>query len=90
MDEQRQKPENNLVWAIVSTLVCCWPLGVVAIVKAAQVDGLYYNGKYDEAVKTAEEAKKFAMWSAIVAGIFWFLYICIIVFLASLGFLNDL
>jgi hypothetical protein len=30
---------NNLVWAILSTLFCCLPLGVVSIVYASQVDG---------------------------------------------------
>jgi hypothetical protein len=29
---------NNLVWAIVSTLLCCWPLGVVSIIYAVRVD----------------------------------------------------
>ena len=34
-------PPNNLVWAILSTLFCCLPLGIVSIVYAAQVNGKY-------------------------------------------------
>ena len=30
---------NHLVWAILSTLFCCLPLGIVSIVYASQVDG---------------------------------------------------
>ena len=30
---------NNLVWAILATLFCCLPGGIVAIVYAARVDG---------------------------------------------------
>ena len=30
---------NNLVWAILTTLFCCLPLGIVSIVHAAKVDG---------------------------------------------------
>ena len=30
---------NNLVWAILSTLFCCLPAGIVSIVYAAQVNG---------------------------------------------------
>ena len=38
------KPDNNLVWAILSTILCCLPLGIVAIVYASKVDGLYNQG----------------------------------------------
>jgi hypothetical protein len=44
------KPDNYLVWAILSTLFCCLPLGVASIVFAAQVDGKYNSGDYAGAV----------------------------------------
>lgn len=31
-------PDNNLVWAILSTVLCCLPLGIVAIIKSTQVN----------------------------------------------------
>ena len=40
-----QKPDNNLVWAILSTVLCCMPLGIVAIIKATSVDTLWTAGK---------------------------------------------
>ena len=40
------KPDNYLVWAILSTLFCCLPLGIASIVFAAQVDGKYNSGDY--------------------------------------------
>ena len=36
------KPDNNLVLAIICTICCCLPLGIVGIVKASKVNGLYY------------------------------------------------
>ena len=42
-------PDNNLVWAILSTLFCCLPLGIVSIVKAASVNSLWAQGQYDQA-----------------------------------------
>ena len=33
------KPESYLVWAILSTVCCCLPFGVVSIVYASKVDG---------------------------------------------------
>lgn len=60
-----QKPENYLIWAILSTLFCCLPLGIVAVVKANQVDSLWLGQRYDEALAASNEAKKWTMISAI-------------------------
>lgn len=59
-------PDNNLVWAILSTVLCCMPLGIVSIVKATQVNTLWSQGQLDAARRTADEARKWAMWSAII------------------------
>nr|WP_116050981.1 CD225/dispanin family protein [Amycolatopsis palatopharyngis] len=72
-------PENHLVWAILSTVLCCLPLGIVSIVKSNQVQTLWAQGYPTEAQKAANDAKKWAMWSAIVAGIGVLLYIAFIV-----------
>lgn len=56
-------PDTNLVWAILATLFCCLPLGIVSIVKASQVTSLWAQGQYDAARKASEDAKKFALWS---------------------------
>ncbi len=60
-----QKPNNFLVWAILSTAMCWLPLGIVAILKASKVDALWHAGQHDEAIATAAEAKK---WTLITAG----------------------
>ncbi|WP_410611960.1 CD225/dispanin family protein [Amycolatopsis sp. lyj-109] len=72
-------PENNLVWAILSTVLCCLPLGIVAIVKANQVHTLWFQGFPAEAQKAAADARKWAMWSAISTGILLLLYVVFIV-----------
>ncbi len=61
----RQRPDNYLVWAILSTVLCCIPFGIVAIVKSTKVDTLWNDGRYDEAVQSAQDAKK---WAIIAAG----------------------
>jgi Interferon-induced transmembrane protein len=68
-------PDNNLVWAILSTVFCCLPLGIVAIVKSTQVSSLWAQGQHDAARKSAEDAKKFALWAAIVGIVLLALYI---------------
>jgi hypothetical protein len=49
---------NYLVQAILATLFCCWPLGIVAIVKAANVNSINQRGTYAEALAASAEAKK--------------------------------
>lgn len=72
------KPDNNLVLAIICTICCCLPLGIVGIVKASKVNGLYYAKQYEAANLAAQEAKK---WSLIGIGvglviniIYWLVY----------------
>ena len=87
--ENGTPPDNNLVWAILSTVLCCLPLGIVSIIKSTSVNTLWAQGQYDEARKAADDAKKFAMWSAGAALVVWVLYIIFIVVLgigsAALG-----
>lgn len=61
-----QAPNNYLVWSILVTLFCCLPLGIVAIIKSTQVNGLWGQGRYAEAQAAADSAKKFVMWSVII------------------------
>ena len=70
-------PANNLVWAILTTLFCCLPLGVASIVFAAQVNGKWNSGDFAGAQQSADKAKKFAMWSAII-GVIWIVVVIII------------
>ena len=59
--ENQVKPDNNMLWAILSTVFCCLPLGIVSIVYASKVNGLYTAGNYDEAQAAADKAKNWAM-----------------------------
>lgn len=69
------QPDNNLVWGILVTVLCCLPLGIVSIVKATQVSGLWGQGRYAEAQKSADDAKKFAMWGAIAGVVVGVIYL---------------
>jgi hypothetical protein len=58
-------PDNYLVWAILVTVFCCLPLGIVSIVKSSKVTTLWAQGQQAEAYAASQEAKKFAVWGAI-------------------------
>ncbi|MBR4161534.1 MAG: CD225/dispanin family protein [Bacteroidaceae bacterium] len=81
MSEQKYCPDTNMVWAILCTVLCCLPLGIVSIIKATSVEKLWYQGREEEARKASEDAKKYAMWGAIASLIVWVIYIA---FYASL------
>jgi len=68
-----------MVWAIVSTILCCWPLGIVAIIKASKVHSLWYQGQHAEAQRFADDAKKYANYSAVAGAIIAVLYIILLV-----------
>lgn len=74
MDQNRPRPQNYLVFAILTTVLCCLPAGVVSIVYAAKVNGLYAEGKYDEAESASKNAKTWAIVSAAVAAVGLILY----------------
>jgi hypothetical protein len=65
-DFQPVRISNNLVWAILSTLFCCLPLGIVAIVYAAQVDSKLAAGDIAGARQSAQSA---ATWSWVSFGL---------------------
>ncbi|GED96846.1 CD225/dispanin family protein [Gordonia crocea] len=79
------KPENNLVWAIVATLMCCLPLGIVAIVKAVSVDKLWAAGDFAGAQAAADDAKRWSIWSAIAGGVWALLWGIIAVVMIAVG-----
>lgn len=59
-----RKPDNYLVWAILSTIFCCLPFGIVAIVFSAQVDGAWESGDHARAQSLSQKAKTWTMVSA--------------------------
>jgi cytochrome b561 len=60
-----QAPNNYLVWAILATLFCFPVTGIVAIVKAASVNGLWTQGLHAEATAAAASARKWVIWSVV-------------------------
>jgi Interferon-induced transmembrane protein len=73
-----QAPNNHLVRAIIGILFCL-PFGIVAIVKASQVSGLWAQGQYDAAQASANSAKKWANWSIIIGIVVSIIYVILAV-----------
>lgn len=71
-------PPNYLVWAILSTLFCCLPLGIASIVFSAQVNSKFAAGDVAGAQNASKKAKTFALWATIVGAVVAVLYILLI------------
>ena len=72
-------PDNYLVWSILCTVLCCLPLGIVAIINSSKVNGLWAAGQFAAAQKASTDAKKFAMWGAIIGAIVGVIYLIVTV-----------
>ncbi len=67
----QREPDNYLVWAILCTVLCCLPFGIVSIVYSTRVSGLWAQGRYAEAQSASDSAKKWAIIGAIVGGVIY-------------------
>jgi len=88
MGTSREYVPNNLVWAILATLLCCLPLGIVSIVYAAKVDSLVAAGDVPAAHRAADAARNWAIAAALSGPmllVLWFMFLGGLATLGSLG-----
>lgn len=80
-------PSSHLVLAILTTIFCCLPLGIVSIVYASRVDSLYSVGDIAGATYNSLQARKWAYWGiglALVGAVLYFLFVVCLGMAASL------
>jgi hypothetical protein len=82
---QAEHIPNHLVWAILSTVLCCLPFGIVSIVYAARVDGKVLSGDLQGARNDSRLAANWAIASA--AG--FLLMVLVIVLLSIVGSIAE-
>lgn len=80
---------NYLVFAILTTIFCCLPAGVVSIIYAAQVNSKIQAGDIAGAMASSKNAKTWAMVSAGVGVAIIGLYIIFIVIMGGLGAMSN-
>ena len=91
---QPQKPINGttyLIFAIISTVLCCLPLGIVAIVYACKINSLQRSGDYAGAQNAAKKAKMFTIIgtvAALVVSIFYIIF-AVVIGIGSSDFDDD-
>ena len=78
-------PETHLTKAILVTILCCWPIGIPAIVNAAGVSNAFISGHYDMALEKSKNAENWCRYCIIAGVVFWILYVIIIVLCVVAG-----
>lgn len=63
-------PPTYLVWAVLATVLCCMPAGIVAIVYAASVSSKYYAGDIEGARRASRRAEAWII-ASVVLGLVW-------------------
>lgn len=71
----------NYLWqSIVVTILCCWPLGIPAIVYAAKVDGLKARGDVAGAMAASASAKTWCLVAGALGLVFGLLVFIVALF----------
>ncbi len=88
MNDQQLNPQspppNYLVWAILTTILCCLPFGIVSIIYAAQVNSKWTVGDFDGAKSSSKNAKTWA-WVSFGVGLAGVIIWAILVFVGGLA-----
>jgi hypothetical protein len=79
---------NYLVQAILCTLFCCLPFGIVAIVFAAQVNGKLAAGDYQGAVSCSDSARTWcwvSFWLGVVPMVLYVFFLAMMGMAGAIG-----
>lgn len=57
------QPATHLAWAIVTTLMCFLPFGVISLIYANRVNTLWDEGKYEDAILYSKRANIWGWWA---------------------------
>jgi len=79
---------NYLVPAILS-IFCCWPLGIVAIIFAAQVNGKVASGDLQGAADASKKAKMFSFIAIGIGVVVGVIYLLLTILGIGMGALSN-
>ncbi|MDR2147789.1 MAG: CD225/dispanin family protein [Tannerella sp.] len=82
---------ESILVTIISTLCCSsiisLVLGIIAIVKASNVDTYFNMGNVSEAVQNSDSAKKLTIWAAVIAAVWGIVFY---IFIFTIGLLGSI
>ena len=82
------KVPNYLIPAIISAL-CCFPLGIISIIFAAQVNGKVQSGDVTGALDASKKAKLFSIIFIAIGVVLWGGYLLVTFGIVGLSILSN-
>ena len=79
-----QNIDSGMIKAVLVTVLCCLPLGIVAIIKSSEVSGKLAVGDIAGAKASAEESHSWSNWGILLTIIFVILYFFLLLSLGSI------
>ena len=76
---KQAKPNNNLIFAIVTTVLCCLPLGGLAIYYAIQSDSAYNAGDLQAAEANGKSARNWSIAGVVLGAVGTIIYVILMV-----------
>lgn len=74
VNQMTPRPKSYLALAILTTIFCCLPFGIVSIVYAAKVDNAWNSNLHADAMEAADKAKKWAIAGILTSGVALIIY----------------
>ena len=73
-----ERPQNYLIFCILSILFCCWPLAVVALIYSTKVNSNYDVGNYAESLEYSRKTRNWLITSAICGVVLMIFYVILL------------
>lgn len=75
MQNYQRPPKTYLLESILTTIFCCWPLGIPSIIYASRVEKKFYAGDIVGAEEDSANAKKWMIINVIACVALWIAYL---------------
>ncbi len=74
-DPLQRPPKTYLLESILTTIFCCWPLGIPSIIYASRVEKKFYAGDHRGAEEDSANARKWMIINLVACVALWIIYL---------------
>lgn len=75
---RQDRPPTYLALAIIVTILCCMPFGIVSIVYASKTDSYMASGDIGQAWENSRKARNWSVAGIVISLLWWVIYVILI------------